>query len=290
MSVIITNDRHEQDGMHHGRFPAIHWGAICAGIVVGLAVQLVLAVLGLAAGLSAIDVRESGAGVENPGTWAAVWHAFSMLTAAFVGGYVAARMSGLLRKTDGLLHGFVAWGATTLLFAVLSMTAVGAFFGSIFYSAAAMSGTGMGAMSMSSPAASVSGPAETGRIEALVNNAIGRDAAGNPVFDLRPEHMAQFRALIADGDRSAATRYLTDTVGVSSDQAEAVTDQALIWSGSPQQASPAAQQQADRVVESASTVSWSVFVAVVLSLLLGVSGGALGAMNARRQPQVASSV
>lgn len=286
MSVIITNDRHEQDGTHHRRFPAIHWGAIFAGIVVGLAVQLVLAVLGLAAGLSAIDVRESGAGVENPGTWAAVWHAFSMLTAAFIGGYVAARMSGLLRKTDGLLHGFVSWGATTLLFAVLSMTAAGAFFGSVFYSAGAMARQ---AATSTMADGGAGGGSATDRIEAMINGALGRDTAGAG-GELRAEHLAQFRGLIAAGDREGATRLLTDTVGLSAQQAATITDQALIFSGSPQQASPQAQQRADAVVDSASTVSWSVFVAVVLSLLLGISGGALGAMNARRLPQHASPV
>jgi hypothetical protein len=48
-----------------------------------------------------------------------------MLIAAVVGGYVAARLSGLRRTGDGVLHGAVSWGATTLLYAALATTALG---------------------------------------------------------------------------------------------------------------------------------------------------------------------
>lgn len=114
-------------------FPAINWGAIFAGIIVGLATQLVLALLGFAAGLSAVDMTEGGAALSgNAPLYAGAWQGISMLIAAFVGGYVAARMSGLHRKTDGMLHGFVTWSATTLLFALLTTSALGVLFGGVF--------------------------------------------------------------------------------------------------------------------------------------------------------------
>lgn len=277
MSVIITHDTNDDEGSHHPRFPAIHWGAIIAGVVVGLAVQLVLAILGLAAGLSAVDMREPGAGVDNPGTWAAVWHGFSMLVAAFIGAYVAARMSGLLRKTDGLMHGFVSWGATTLLFAVLSMTAMGSFFGSVFYNASTMASTAVSRSSAdASPVQSM-----TARLQALLQQGAGSDTT----LQLGPEQIARYQALVGAGDRAGAISYLTDSVGFSASQAGTLTDQALILSGSPERASPQAQSTANQVVDSASTVSWSVFFAVVLSMLLGLGGGTLGAINSRRLPQ-----
>jgi hypothetical protein len=63
---------------------------------------------------------------------AATWQAVSMLTAALVGGYVAARLSGLRRTADGVLHGAVSWGATTVLYAVLATTALGALTAGMF--------------------------------------------------------------------------------------------------------------------------------------------------------------
>lgn len=109
-------------------FPAIRWGAILGGVAVGVSVQLVLTLLGIATGLSATDVSQG----EMLGAGPLLWAGISMLIAAFVGGYVAARMSGLKRKVDGVLHGIVAWAVTTLLFATLATSAGGSMLSSIF--------------------------------------------------------------------------------------------------------------------------------------------------------------
>src|SRR5690606_2368240 len=92
------------------RFPAIAWSSIIGGLVVGLATHMLMMLLGVAAGLTAVEFTTTGLGVQNVPEWSAAWNGLSMLLAAFVGGYVAARMSGLRRKADGVLHGFVAWG------------------------------------------------------------------------------------------------------------------------------------------------------------------------------------
>ncbi|HEX7633684.1 MAG TPA: hypothetical protein VF427_00210, partial [Noviherbaspirillum sp.] len=76
-------------------WPAIRWGAVIAGVAVGLSVQLVLTLLGIATGLSTVNLSQG----ETVGTGPLLWAGFSMLVSAFVGGYVAARMSGLKRKS-----------------------------------------------------------------------------------------------------------------------------------------------------------------------------------------------
>lgn len=109
---------------------AIRWGAIIAGLAVGIAAHLFLMLLGAAAGLAVLDVGERTEG----GIMAAVgWNAVSMIVAAFAGAYVAARAAGLRRTADGILHGVVAWGVTMLLTAFLlsslAGTAIGALLG-----------------------------------------------------------------------------------------------------------------------------------------------------------------
>jgi hypothetical protein len=104
------------------RFSPISWPAIFASMAVGLAVLLLLSLAGLAAG---IFVADGGEGADTMTIAAAAWSAGSMLFAAIVGGYVAARSSGFRRTGDGALHGAVSWGATTLLYAVLATTALG---------------------------------------------------------------------------------------------------------------------------------------------------------------------
>jgi hypothetical protein len=85
--------------------------------------MLLLTLAGVAVGISVVEP-----GADSPRSitiGAATWQTISMLVAALVGGYVAARLSGLRRSADGLLHGAVAWGATTVLYAALATTALG---------------------------------------------------------------------------------------------------------------------------------------------------------------------
>ncbi len=49
----------------------------------------------------------------------------SGLIALFAGGWVAGRLAGMPRKTDGVLHGIVTWGLTTLITFYLLTTGVG---------------------------------------------------------------------------------------------------------------------------------------------------------------------
>jgi hypothetical protein len=107
---------------------AIRWGAIVAGLAVGIATNLFLMLLGAAAGLAVLDVGDSAEGGVMA---AAIWNAVSMIIAAFAGAYVAARSAGLRRTADGVLHGVVAWGVTMLISAFLLTSLAGTAFGAV---------------------------------------------------------------------------------------------------------------------------------------------------------------
>jgi hypothetical protein len=105
------------------RLSPISWPAIFASLAVGISVMLLLTLAGVAIGFSVV---EPGADTPKAITMgAAAWQTMSMLVAAVVGGFVAARLSGLRRTADGILHGAVSWGATTVLYAALATTALG---------------------------------------------------------------------------------------------------------------------------------------------------------------------
>ncbi len=239
-------------------FPAIRWGAVLAGVAVGISVQLVLTLLGIASGLSMTSVQQG----EAPGTGAMIWAGISMLLAALIGGYVAGRMSGLKRKIDGILHGVVSWAVTTLLFVVLATSAGGSLLSGLF------SSLGQGATTMAQSGASPGGMA------AMLNRQLG--------INVTPESMRTLQSHIAAGRRDQAIDYMSSSMGVQRDRAATVVDQALIMSGSPEQASPQGRAAADRAIRGASTAAWVVFAAVALSLVLSFVGGLLGAMGARR--------
>ena len=105
------------------RIAPVSWPAIFASLAVGISVMLLLSLAGVAIGISVVEP-----GADSPRAitiGAAAWQTVSMLVAALIGGYVAARLSGLRRTADGVLHGAVAWGATTVLYAALATTALG---------------------------------------------------------------------------------------------------------------------------------------------------------------------
>ena len=104
-------------------FQPISWAAIFAALAVGISVQMLLILAGLAFGVSVVEPVETTA--RTISLSATGWSTASMIVAAFIGGYVASRASGLRRKGDGALHGAVAWAASTLLYAVLASTVLG---------------------------------------------------------------------------------------------------------------------------------------------------------------------
>ncbi len=239
-------------------FPSIRWSAVLAGVAVGISVQLVLTLLGIASGLSMTSVEQA----EAPGTGTLIWAGISMLISALVGAYVAGRMSGLKRKTDGILHGVVSWAVTTLLFVVLATSAGGSLLSGLF------SGIGQGANVMAQSGSSASG------LTTLLNRQLGTHVSADSIRTLQQ--------YISSGQRDQAINYMSSNMGVQRDRASGIVDQALILSGSPEQASPQGRAAADRAIRGASIAAWVVFGAVALSLLLSSLGGALGAMGAHR--------
>lgn len=236
-------------------FAAIRWGAVFAGVVVGVSIQLALTILGIAMGLSAT----SAATGEMPGTGAFIWAGLSMLVSALVGAYVAGRMTGLKRKTDGILHGVVSWAVMTILVAMLATSAGGSLLSGIF-SSIGQSPTTMGQSS--------------GGVTGMLSRQLGANVS--------PQAIRTLSDHIAAGRRDPAIDYMASMMGVKRDRAATLVDQALILSGSPEQASPQGRAAADRAIGEASKVAWVVFATVALSLLLSAIGGALGAMGARR--------
>lgn len=277
MATVDLGPDHNQEHEDHGAmaqsvglrrplFPAIRWGAVLAGVAVGVSVQLALALLGIATGLSTVDVAEG----NSPGvTSSLVWAGASMLIAGFVGGYVAARMSGLKRKADGLLHGAVSWAVTTLMFATLATSVTGSLLSGVF-------------SSVTPVARSAATQGSQSPVVSMLQQQLGDNVDKASLQSLQRDIQA--------GRRDQAIQTMTGRMGIERSRAETLVDQALIVSGTPQQASPQARQSADQAVNTASKAAWGVFLAVALSLAAGIAGGILGAANARRVSWASSSV
>lgn len=88
----------------------LSWGALIAGAVVALATQAILAVLGLAIGLSLAPV-----GAEGFAIGAGIWWLLISLIALFAGGYVAGRFSYIRHPFHSSMHGVMTWCFVTAL-------------------------------------------------------------------------------------------------------------------------------------------------------------------------------
>jgi len=86
---------------------------VIAGVLVGLAIAVLMMVLGAAIGLTAFQPRSDVA--KGLGIGFAAWSLLTLIVAAFLGGWVAAAAGRAVRRNDGILHGLVTWAAVTLI-------------------------------------------------------------------------------------------------------------------------------------------------------------------------------
>ncbi len=105
----------------------VSWGAIFAGSVVALSLQLMLNLLGLAIGLGVAD--PAAADRQAIAIGAGVWLLVTTIVSVFAGGWAAGRLAGIPRRVDGLLHGFVTWALATFVAFSLLMSGAGALAG-----------------------------------------------------------------------------------------------------------------------------------------------------------------
>src|SRR5262245_7945039 len=80
----------------------MRWSSVLEGLFLGLGLETILGLFGLAVGLSVLDVHAPDPFVRLS-TGMGVWMAFSSLIALFVGGFAAAKLGGSIRRGDGML-------------------------------------------------------------------------------------------------------------------------------------------------------------------------------------------
>jgi hypothetical protein len=259
----------------------VSWGAIFAGVVVALVVQVLLTMLGVGIGVATLD--PGGAG-DNPAVSTfsiatGIWYVLSGIVAAFTGGYIAARMSGKTVATTGALHGLTSWAFTTLLVLYLLSTAVGGIIGGAFNGITSAVG-GLGQTVAQSAAPII---AETNPLDAIENQV---RASGNDPEALNAAATNAIRALVtgdeasADEARAKAAQALATARGIPLDQAQ---QQVAEMEEQYHQAIERAQQIAAAAADTAASVvsvgALVAFVALVLGAVAGWLGGRSGVVH-----------
>ena len=291
--------------------PRIKWSAVFAGWAVGLALQMVLMLLGLGFGAWAIDFRESNPAEGLP-TGAAIWTGVSMLLAAFTGGYVTSRLSGAYRRSDGLYHGVVVWGVNWLIFAWLTTTAMAAMIGGAFSTigstmqtlgqgmsgvastAANKLGDKLGQISMSPQelrkqvesilAASGKPELQPGQVRQDVDKVAGSARSGAPVNQVTDAALGELSSKLAALDQEAAVNVMVNKMGMTREQANQLI-QSTIGVLQPIQrtvedtVSKVKQQSAElgtKAVDRMGTIALWLAIVAIITLEKSALGGALG--------------
>jgi hypothetical protein len=153
----------------------VRWGAEFAGLVVALALQAVLTLLGAAIGLSTMD---DGAG-RGLGIGAAIWVILSVLISLYVGGLVTGHLAGVLTRGDGALHGILMWGLSTILAVYLLASGVSGILGGAVQLAASGAAATASAAAQDSPAAQRLGNAARSMMDTV------QESAGEVVSNTR---------------------------------------------------------------------------------------------------------
>jgi hypothetical protein len=291
--------------------PRIKWSAVFAGWAVGLALQMVLMLLGLGFGAWAIDLRESNPAEGLP-TGAAIWTGVSMLIAAFTGGYVTSRLSGTYRRSDGLYHGIVVWGVNWLVFAWLTTTTMAAMIGGAFSTfgstlqtlgqgmsgvastAANKLGEKMGQVSLSPQelrkqiesilAASGKPELQPGQVRQDADQVAGAAKSGAPVNQVSDAALGELASKLAAFDQEAAVNVMVNKMGMTREQANQLV-QSTIGALQPIQRtvedtmSKVKQQSAElgtKAVDRMGTIALWLAIVAIITLGLSALGGALG--------------
>ena len=258
----------------------VSWGAIFAGVVVALVVQVLLTLLGVGIGAATLD---PGTG-DNPAAStfsiaSGTWYAVSGILAAFAGGYIASRMSGKTVATTGALHGLTTWAVTTLLVLYLISTSIGSIVGGTFRGIAGAVG------GISQAATEVAGPMlqDANPLDALER---GVEATGTDPEALNTAAMNAMRRLAmadeagAADARTEAAQALSEARGIPLPEAEQqVAQLEQQYRETVEQAQQTATEAADAAASAVSTGALTGFVALLLAAIAGWLGGRSGVVH-----------
>lgn len=267
----------------------ISWGAIFAGVVIAVAVQLVMGILGTGIGLSMVDpVEGSTPGATGFGIGAGLYWLITTVVALGAGGYAAARVSGVTEKFDALVHGLVVWGVTLILTLYLLTSAVGGIIGGAFRTVGAVAGAAGSTVGAAAP--------RVAQVAGVDQNDIQQEAAkyltetpADPA-QMTPEQAQkeiakQMPAMARGGaDGVKAESRVVDIVAaqrkISRDQAQAQVNQAKAdFVKTKNETVQTAKSAADAAAGAGAKTSFI----LVLALLVGAGASAFGATSAARR-------
>lgn len=263
----------------------ISWGAVLAGVVIAIIIQVMMNMLGLAVGAGAVDPTAPQPAIGPAlGTGLVIWLVSSTLLGIFAGGYVAAHLAGSPNQIDGMLHGLLTWAVgTVIVFLLLSSTA-----GSVFNGIASALGQGMSLIGASvaevapevADALNLQETAFTTIQEEV--NALPTEEGTSIGVDL-PIAVLELLRQDAETEGASETRdtviqLLTEQTELTEQEAQAQIEE---WEAEAEiftaRLNVAAEQAADDLADAIAATAGVLFAILVVGAFAGGAGGYVGA-------------
>jgi hypothetical protein len=189
----------------------ISWGAVLAGVVLTLAIQLILNLIGIGLGAATLNPGD-GAG-QNPeastlGIGAGIWFVVAGIIASFIGGYAAGRLGGKPKESTAGWHGLTAWALSTLLIFYLLTSTLGSIVGGAFSTLGNVAGgvaSAAGGAVQTATQAAAAAPEEAGDAFAGIQTAIEDAVPAEDAAAARDAAVAAVRALVTGDEAQAET-------------------------------------------------------------------------------------
>ena len=292
MSNVVV----EREGSAHS-LRRISWGAIIAGTVLTLVIQVMLGLLGLGIGLATID-PEVASGTPSAmamTSGSGIFATLSVLVATFAGGYAAARFAGVYARRDAVLHGVTTWAVATLVAVYLVTSGVSSVVSGTFGALGSTIQSLGGAASTLTPDSIGSLPPQ---LQAQAEELLARgenqaqDAAQNAqgaaqgaAADAREatgeedlgaavgEIYAGIQTDATPEERQAAVTVIASQAGIPEAEAETRLTE---FQGRYEEVVAEARQAAGTAADALSGAAFATFVAMLLGLIVGALGGLVG--------------
>jgi hypothetical protein len=290
MAINLNDGVMPIDEARMGKTPTrLSWGSIFAGVVIAVAVQLVLGILGTGIGLTMVDpVEGTTPGATGFGIGAGLYWLVTTVIALGAGGYAAARVAGVHERFDALVHGLVVWGVTLILTLYLLTSAVGGIIGGAFRTVGAVAGAAGSSVAAAAPKVASIANVDQGDVRnevAAYLTDVPTDPAQMTSEQAQKEIVKQLPALARGGaeGREAENR-IVDIVAaqrkISRPEAQAqVTRAKQQFAQSKTEAVETAKSATDSAAGAAAGTSF----VIVLALLIGAIAAGAGATAATRR-------
>jgi hypothetical protein len=275
------------EDMHTTVLSKISWGAVLAGVVLALAIQILLNLLGIGIGAATLDpaVGDSPSAISFS-IGAGLWFALATILAALAGGYAAGRLAGSPRESTAGWHGLTAWALTTLVVFYLLGSTVGGILGGAYRGMTNALGNVSNAVGSTAETVAQIAVTRIADPFSSIEESIRTAIPGNDPAILRDAAIAAVRAVVS-GDpqqvgeaREHAAQVVARAQNISMEDARTQVQQyAQQYRHAVDQAKQQVTQAADATAKTVSRAALLGAISLLLGGLAGWFGGRMGAIE-----------